>query len=54
VAKPNYQFEKRQKELQKKRKMEEKRQRKLEKSAAQRGDNPDQAAEQGETVAKDE
>jgi hypothetical protein len=54
VAKPNYQFAKRQKELQKKKKMEEKRQRKLEKSAAQHSENPDQAPEQGETVTKDE
>jgi hypothetical protein len=54
VAKPNYQFAKRQKELQKKKKMEEKRQRKLEKSAAQHSENPDQPPEQGETVAKDD
>ena len=54
MAKPNYQFQKRQKELQKKKKMEEKRQRKLAKGADQTGENPEPAAEQGETVAKDE
>jgi len=54
LAKPNYQFQKRQKELQKKKKMEEKRQRKLAKSVDQPGENPEQAPEQNETVAKDE
>ena len=54
MAKPNYQFQKRQKELQKKKKMEEKRQRKLEKSAAQSGEAPDQPADQGEAGTKNE
>lgn len=47
VAKPNYQFQKRQKELKKKKKMEEKRQRKLEKGVPQSGENPDQPPDQG-------
>jgi hypothetical protein len=46
VAKPNYQFQKRQKELQKKKKMEQKRQRKLEKSASQSGENPAPSTDQ--------
>ena len=47
LAKPNYQFQKRQKELQKKKKMEEKRQRKLDKG---KGDNPDSSVNADETV----
>lgn len=44
MAKPNYQYEKRQKDLAKKKKQEEKRLRKLEKhAAATEADNPDQA-----------
>jgi hypothetical protein len=43
LAKPNYQYEKRQKDLAKKRKQEEKRLRKLEKHTAATADNPDQA-----------
>jgi len=54
LAKPNYQFQKRQKELQKKKKMEEKRQRKLAKGAGHSDENPEQVPEQGETVTKDE
>ncbi len=54
MAKPNYQFQKRQKELQKKKKMEEKRQRKLAKGAGQPGENPELSPEQSETVAKDD
>lgn len=54
MAKPNYQFQKRQKELQKKKKMEEKRQRKLAKGAEHHEENPEPAAEPGETVVKDE
>lgn len=57
VAKPNYQYEKRQKDLAKKKKKEEKRLRKLEKNApATAEDNPDQGAapvaapDQGEAV----
>jgi len=55
LAKPNYQYEKRQKDLAKKKKQEEKRLRKLEKSTVPAVDNPDQAQtpapvpEQGET-----
>ncbi len=54
LAKPNYQFQKRQKELQKKKKMEEKRQRKLEKSGNQPHENPDPSPGQTETTNKDE
>lgn len=53
MAKPNYQFQKRQKELKKKKKMEEKRQRKLEKGAAQSGENPDQLPDQDINTDKD-
>jgi len=42
LAKPNYQYEKRQKDLAKKKKQEEKRLRKLEKSVVATVDNPDQ------------
>jgi hypothetical protein len=41
LAKPNYQFEKRQKDLAKKKKNEEKRQRKLEKKTIQAPENPE-------------
>jgi hypothetical protein len=44
LAKPNYQYEKRQKDLAKKKKQEEKRLRKLEKNTAAVVDNPEQAA----------
>ncbi len=44
MAKPNYQYEKRQKDLAKKRKQEEKRLRKLEKTTVAVVDNPDQVA----------
>jgi hypothetical protein len=43
LAKPNYQYEKRQKDLAKKKKQEEKRLRKLEKTTVPTVDNPDQA-----------
>ncbi len=43
MAKPNYQYEKRQKDLAKKKKQEEKRLRKLEKNTAASVVNPDQA-----------
>jgi hypothetical protein len=46
LAKPNYQFEKRQKDLAKKKKNEEKRQRKLDKKGVQSSENPDQSPEQ--------
>lgn len=57
MAKPNYQFEKRQKDLAKKKKQEEKRLRKLEKHAAASTENPDQtqtppaAPETGESAS---
>ncbi|MDH3310626.1 MAG: hypothetical protein OEM48_04550 [Gammaproteobacteria bacterium] len=53
MAKPNYQFQKRQKELKKKRKMEAKQQRKLEKSLTQSGEHPNQVPDQGEKTDKD-
>lgn len=43
MAKPNYQYEKRQKDLAKKKKQEEKRLRKLEKNTVPTVDNPGQA-----------
>ena len=43
MAKPNYQYEKRQKDLAKKKKQEEKRLRKLEKNTVSSVVNPDQA-----------
>ncbi len=43
MAKPNYQYEKRQKDLAKKKKQEEKRLRKLEKNTVANVGNPDQA-----------
>lgn len=46
MGKPNYQYEKRQKDLAKKRKQEEKRLRKLERHAAATVENPDQAPSQ--------
>ncbi|MGC1456217.1 MAG: hypothetical protein WA946_13610 [Nitrospirota bacterium] len=46
MAKPNFDFQKRQKEIAKKKKNEEKKQRKLEKNAAEK---PVPAAEEGET-----
>lgn len=53
MAKPNYQFEKRKKDLEKKKKQDEKRQRKAEKAAAKaRGeivpDDPADAEEDGD------
>jgi hypothetical protein len=56
LAKPNYQYEKRQKDLAKKKKQEEKRLRKLEKNTVPAVDNPDQtpvpvpAPDTGETL----
>ncbi len=49
MAKPNYEFEKRRRELEKKKKMEEKRLRKLEKSHA--GDAPAEGQPEGGDVA---
>ena len=50
MAKPNYQYEKRQKDIAKKKKQEEKRLRKLEKKNLESGENPVQPAVEGETV----
>jgi hypothetical protein len=49
LAKPNYQYEKRQKDIAKKKKQEEKRLRKLEKKNLEPGTNPDQPPVAGET-----
>jgi hypothetical protein len=48
MAKPNFNFQKRQKEIAKKRKNEEKRQRKLDKNAIQPAENPGQSPNEGE------
>ena len=48
LARPNYQFEKRQRDLAKKKKQEEKRQRKLAGKAPAEGAGPDASAEQPE------
>jgi len=45
LAKPNFDFQKRQKEIAKKKKNEEKKQRKLEKNTASSAENPVQAPE---------
>ena len=50
LAKPNFQFEKRQKELEKKKKKEEKKLRKLEKSETPAAENPDQPQPSDETA----
>jgi hypothetical protein len=47
MAKPNFSFQKRQKELEKKKKNEEKKQRKLAQKTGQPTDNQDQTAEEG-------
>ncbi len=52
MAKPNYQFQKRQKELEKKRKNEEKLQRKQDKTSLQTTENPDQSQDAVEIPAK--
>jgi len=49
LAKPNFDFQKRQKEIAKKKKNEEKKQRKLEKNTATSAENPVPAAEEGES-----
>lgn len=56
MAQPNFQYEKRQKDLAKKKKQEEKRQRKLDKGKAPSDDNPDQppAVVETEDAAKTE
>lgn len=43
MAKPNFKFQKRQKELEKKKKSEEKMQRKLDKNSIQPTENPDRS-----------
>ncbi len=48
MGKPNFNFQKRQKELAKKKKNEEKRQRKLDKSAIKPAEAPDTPIESGE------
>lgn len=52
MAKPNYQYEKRQKDLAKKKKQEEKRLKKASKAGAQPGDTPDQAPGDTEATPK--
>jgi hypothetical protein len=47
LAQPNFQFEKRQKELAKKKKQEEKKQRKLEERSAKPQDNPESPSDEG-------
>lgn len=49
MGKPNFSFQKRQKEIAKQKKNEEKRQRKLEKKAIESAENPAQGQEGGET-----
>jgi hypothetical protein len=51
MAKSHYQWEKRQRDLAKKKKQEEKRQRKMEKSKIKSRENPDQAPDEGETIS---
>jgi len=48
LAKPNYQYEKRQKDIAKKKKQEEKRLRKLEKKQLESGEQPAQPGVEGE------
>lgn len=50
LAKPNYQYEKRQKDLAKRKKQEEKRQRKLNKGGTQPQENPAQPPGDGTTT----
>jgi hypothetical protein len=49
LAKPNYQYEKRQKDLAKKRKQEEKRKRKLDKDGIHPKEDPNSPQEEGQT-----
>ena len=53
MAKPNFQFEKRQKELEKKKKKEEKKQRKLEKSELPAADTVAQLPAEDGTAARE-
>ena len=48
MARPNFQYEKRQRDLAKKKKQEEKRQRKLDKAKLVSGDNPEQPVDNPE------
>ena len=48
MARPNFQYEKRQRDLVKKKKQEEKRQRKLDKAKLESGDNPEQSVDNPE------
>lgn len=48
MAKPNFDFQKRQKEIAKKKKNEEKKQRKMEKNTATSAENPVQPPNEGE------
>jgi hypothetical protein len=50
MAKPNFQFEKRRKELEKKKKNEEKLQRKLDKNAITAEENPDISPEDEQNI----
>ncbi len=50
MAKPNFKFQKRQKELEKKKKNEEKMQRKLDKNSIESTENPDQSQGGEETL----
>jgi hypothetical protein len=49
LAKPNFKFEKRQRDIAKKKKQDEKRQRKLEKKNLQSPDNPEPSPDEGQT-----
>jgi hypothetical protein len=53
LAKPNYQFEKRQRDLKKKRKQEEKRQRKLAAKNMAEGGSPQAPADQPDSTKPD-
>ena len=50
LARSNYQFNKRQKELARKKKKEEKRQRKMDKNTIKPEENPDQSQNEGEDL----
>ena len=50
MAQPNFQFEKRQKELARKKKQEEKKQRKLEERNAKPQDNPEPSPDEGAAI----
>jgi hypothetical protein len=54
MAKPNYQYEKRKRDLERKKKQEEKRQRKLERKHGVPDDNLDQPAPEPENIQKHE